>query len=37
MTAFADLTDFKSTVKAASSREFFKAYIEEELKMIVIN
>jgi hypothetical protein len=23
MTAFADLTDFKSTVKAASSREFF--------------
>jgi hypothetical protein len=25
MTAFADLTDFKSTVKAASSREFFKA------------
>jgi hypothetical protein len=36
MTAFADLTDFKSTVKAASSREFFK-HIEEELKMIVIN
>lgn len=32
MTAFADLTDFKSTVKAASSREFFKAFIEEELK-----
>jgi hypothetical protein len=24
MTAFADLTDFKSTVKAASSREFLK-------------
>jgi hypothetical protein len=33
MTAFADLTDFKSIVKTASNREF-KAYIEEELKTI---
>jgi teichuronic acid biosynthesis glycosyltransferase TuaH len=32
MTAFANLTDFKSMVKAAENKILFKAYIENELK-----
>lgn len=32
MTAFANLSDFKSIVKAAENKELFKAFIENELK-----
>lgn len=32
MTAFANLTDFKSMVKAAENKALFKSYIENELK-----